>query len=92
MPASRSIAVRRRRSTNIARYAPGAATSVVLHYGSDRVVLTIEDRLPTGGGQLEGVGGGHGLTGMRERVERAGGTMQAGPTETGWRVELEVPG
>jgi signal transduction histidine kinase len=78
--------------TNIARYAPGATTSVVLRYERERVVLTIEDRLPTGGGQLEGVGGGHGLTGMRERVERVGGTMQAGPTEKGWRVELEVPG
>jgi signal transduction histidine kinase len=78
--------------TNIARYTPGASANVVLRYERDRVVLTIEDRLPTGGGRLEGVGGGHGLTGMRERVERAGGTMQAGPTESGWRVELEVPG
>jgi signal transduction histidine kinase len=78
--------------TNMARYAPGATASVVLRYERGRVVLTIEDRLPTGGGGLEGVGGGHGLTGMRERVERAGGRMQAGPTETGWRVELEVPG
>jgi signal transduction histidine kinase len=28
---------------------------------------------------------------MRERLEQAGGTMQAGPTNTGWRVELDVP-
>jgi signal transduction histidine kinase len=78
--------------TNVARYAPGATTSVVLRYERDRVLLTVEDRLPTGGGGLEGVGGGHGLAGMRERLERVGGTMQAGATETGWRVELEVPG
>ncbi len=78
--------------TNVARYAPGATTSVVLRYERDRVLLTIEDRLPTGGGGLEGVGGGHGLAGMRERLERAGGTMRAGATDTGWRVELEVPG
>jgi signal transduction histidine kinase len=31
------------------------------------------------------------LEGMRERVQRAGGSMRAGPTEEGWRVELEVP-
>jgi signal transduction histidine kinase len=37
------------------------------------------------------VGGGNGLNGMRERLERAGGRMQAGPTGDGWRVELEVP-
>ena len=29
---------------------------------------------------------------MRERLERAGGRMQAGPTDTGWRVELERAG
>jgi hypothetical protein len=28
---------------------------------------------------------------MRERLERAGGAMSAGPTEAGWRVELMVP-
>jgi hypothetical protein len=29
---------------------------------------------------------------MRERIERAGCTMQAGAVGDGWRVELEVPG
>jgi signal transduction histidine kinase len=80
--------------TNIARYAPGATTSVLLHYGNDHTSLTIEDRLtkpPSDGAGLADVGGGNGLAGMRERLERAGGRMQAGPTETGWRVELEVP-
>jgi signal transduction histidine kinase len=28
---------------------------------------------------------------MRERLERAGGSMHAGPTDAGWRVELQVP-
>jgi signal transduction histidine kinase len=28
---------------------------------------------------------------MRERIERAGGRMRAGPTEAGWRVELKIP-
>ena len=40
---------------------------------------------------LVGVGGGRGLQGMRERIERFGGTMRAGPTQEGWRVVLEVP-
>ena len=30
--------------------------------------------------------------GLRERIERAGGTISAGPTADGWRVEIEVPG
>jgi signal transduction histidine kinase len=77
--------------TNIARYAPGAMATVFLHYDSGRTILTVEDRAPRAAGGLPGVGGGRGLTGLRERVERAGGTMRAGPTEDGWRVELDVP-
>jgi signal transduction histidine kinase len=80
--------------TNIARYAPGAAATVVLRYGSEKTTLTVEDRLagpkPDTTG-FESVGGGNGLAGMRKRLERAGGTMQAGPTDTGWRVELDLP-
>jgi signal transduction histidine kinase len=81
--------------TNIARHAPGAATAVVLRYEQGRTILSVEDRAangaphPTDG--LAGIGGGRGLDGMRERVERTGGRMDAGPTGEGWRVELEVP-
>jgi signal transduction histidine kinase len=47
---------------------------------------------PTADPLLAGAGGGHGLTAMRERAARAGGSARAGPTADGWRVELEVPG
>ena len=79
--------------TNIARYAPGAATTVLLRYEGSRTSLTVEDRVdPTRAREgLPGVGGGNGLTGLRERVERSGGSVHAGPTANGWRVELEVP-
>ncbi|HEU0318754.1 MAG TPA: hypothetical protein VFR49_15565, partial [Solirubrobacteraceae bacterium] len=80
--------------TNVARYAPGANASVLLRYDADRTTLDIEDRLPQpapAGSGLADVGGGRGLAGMRERLERAGGTMHAGPTTDGWRVELVVP-
>jgi signal transduction histidine kinase len=36
-------------------------------------------------------GGGHGLAGMRERAELLGGTLTAGATPRGFRVELQVP-
>ena len=97
LPAEASLALYRGAQealTNIARYAPGATTTVLLRYGSEHTSLTIEDRIATpqaNGASLADVGGGNGLTGMRERLERAGGRMQAGPTDTGWRVELEVP-
>ncbi len=83
--------------TNVARYAPGARTEVRLRYEPGRVSLTVEDTVPIAAaahvspGSLTGVGGGRGLDGMRERVERAGGRMRAGPTGSGWRVQLEVP-
>jgi signal transduction histidine kinase len=80
--------------TNVARYAPGADTTVVLRYASGVAVLTVEDRLdgsPPNADGLVGVGGGNGLNVMRERLERAGGRLEAGPTKSGWRVELEVP-
>jgi signal transduction histidine kinase len=37
------------------------------------------------------LGGGHGLTGMRERVEVLGGRLEAGPHGDGWRVATVLP-
>ena len=76
--------------TNVARYAPGAATCVELRYEEGTTRLRVENGAASGQ-RLSGVGGGRGLDGMRERIERAGGTADAGPTAEGWRVELEVP-
>jgi signal transduction histidine kinase len=36
-------------------------------------------------------GGGHGIIGMRERVEVLGGQLEAGPTGAGWRVRTVLP-
>lgn len=96
LPADASLALYRGAQealTNVARYAPRATTTVVLWYGTDHTSLTIDDRLDdrSDGAALVDVGGGNGLDAMRERLERAGGRMQAGPTDMGWRVELEVP-
>jgi signal transduction histidine kinase len=86
--------------TNAARYAPGAPTTVVLTYTTGRACLSVQNTAtdsdpPIDDGQtslgLRGVGGGHGLAGLRERVERVGGTFLAGPQPEGWRVEIEVP-
>ena len=103
LPAEASLALFRGAQealTNIIRYAPGATTAVTVSYQPDRTVLTIEDHLPetstTPGRQsradlLADVGGGHGLTAMRERAQRAGGTARAAATADGWLVELEIP-
>jgi signal transduction histidine kinase len=36
-------------------------------------------------------GGGHGITGMRERVEVLGGRLDAGPSNGGWLVRTVLP-
>ena len=91
--------------TNVARYAANATTSVVLRYDSGHTSLSVEngavengagDNQPTIDGPpgmqgLPGVGGGHGIAGLRERVEAAGGSLRAGPHLDGWRLELELP-
>ena len=105
LPAEASLALFRGAQealTNIARYAPGAATAVTVSYQAGRTLVTVEDHARPSAGSpgpaaeprsplLADAGGGHGLTAMRERAQRAGGTARAGPTADGWRVELEVP-
>ena len=105
LPAEASLALFRGAQealTNISRYAPGATTAVTVSYQPQRTLVTIEDYACSPGadpatardprsGLLAGAGGGHGLTAMRERAQRAGGTGRAGPTAGGWLVELEVP-
>ena len=104
LPAEASLALFRGAQealTNIARYAPSATTTVTVSYQAGRTVLTVEDQIPGTGTALEPLidqrtlladaGGGHGLAAMRERTQRAGGTARAGPTASGWLVELEVP-
>ena len=99
LPADASLALFRGAQealTNVARYAPSATTDVVLRYGTNQTILTVEDRGPpasatTAGDGLKGVGGGRGLAGLGERLEQVGGSVQAGPTESGWRVDVVVP-
>jgi signal transduction histidine kinase len=77
--------------TNVARYAPSALTTVTVRYEPDRTTLSV-DNGASAAPPRQGMGGGRGLEGLRERIARAGGTMSAGPTAEGWRVEIEVPG
>ena len=94
LPADPSLALYRGAQealTNVARYAPSACTTVTVRYQHDRTTLSV-DNGASATPPHQGMGGGHGLEGLRERIERAGGTMSAGPTTEGWQVEIEVPG
>jgi signal transduction histidine kinase len=77
--------------TNVARHAPGAATTVVLRFEPERTTVAVENGRAAANALLTAIGGGHGLEGMRERLARVGGGISAGPTDRGWRVELDVP-
>jgi signal transduction histidine kinase len=93
LPADPSLALYRGAQealTNVARYAPSACTTVTVRYEPHCTRLSVDNGLsPTP--PRRGLGGGQGLAGLRERIEQAGGTMAAGPTGEGWRVDIEVP-
>lgn len=75
--------------TNVARHArPGAVVRVGVERLSDGLRVVVDD---DGGPHAGGSAPGRGLTGMRERVEAAGGSLEAGPTETGWQVRARMP-
>jgi len=93
LPADRSLALYRATEealTNVARYAPSGCATVTVRYGPARTTLSV-DNGASDTPPLQGMGSGRGLQGLRERIERAGGTMSAGATPDGWRVEIEVP-
>ncbi|MFF9336657.1 sensor histidine kinase [Streptomyces albogriseolus] len=81
--------------TNVARYAPGAATTVRCRYGDDRtdVVVTSGAPLPGAPAHAADLGGGRGQGILRSRAREAGGTLTTGPTEDGgWEVRAVLPG
>ena len=77
--------------TNTAKHAGhGARADVVLTWSDD--VLTVE--VTDSGGDRVAAGlpsGGYGLAGLAERAALAGGRLDTGPTDDGWRVTLTMP-
>lgn len=77
--------------TNIRKHSCPDGVEVLLSYEPDGTRLVIEDHSRTKSRPPSGGGTGYGLTGMRERAELLGGTLTAGLTEHGFRVELWAP-
>ena len=65
--------------TNVVRHAPGAAATVRVEARDGRLRVEVTDRGGAAAGTVS-ASGGHGLVGMRERVEMLHGTLQAGPS------------
>jgi signal transduction histidine kinase len=83
--------------TNARRHARPERVELRLGYEAEGTRLVVEDhgeaalaatRAEPGANRP---GAGYGLTGMRERAELLGGTLDAGPTPDGFRVELWIP-
>ena len=74
--------------TNAGKHAPGAAVELCLAFRDGETVLTVRNdaREP-----VAAPGAGLGLQGMRERVELAGGHVEAGGSASGFVVEAAVP-
>ncbi|MGV9255112.1 sensor histidine kinase [Streptomyces sp. NPDC003697] len=79
-----------------------AVTNVVRHSGARRCVVEVVRRQTLDGPTLElsveddgsggtGQGPGNGLTGLTERLQKAGGTLEAGRSGRGFRLVARVP-
>jgi signal transduction histidine kinase len=77
--------------TNVLKHAPGAAAVLDLRYEPGRIFVQVtNDAAPAG--TAAGSGGGHGVSGMRERAALYGGTLTARPRpDGGFTVTLGLP-
>lgn len=78
--------------TNALKHARGAPVTVHLIVRDHAVNVTILNAAATARTTLKSEGG-HGITGMRERVRASGGVLLAGPDPAtgGWRVSANLP-
>ena len=81
--------------TNVVRHAHGSHARVRVAREDDRMVIDVTDdgRGPAAASAPPAPNGsGHGVRGMRERAQAAGGTLEAGPRDGGgWRVRASLP-
>jgi signal transduction histidine kinase len=75
--------------TNVIKHAGPATATVRVRYGDGEVEIEVTD---DGRGSAASNGGGHGLSGMRERVAVWGGTLDVGPSDGGgYHVRAMLP-
>jgi signal transduction histidine kinase len=80
--------------TNALKHAGSAQARVTVAYEPNEIVLSVEDdgEGPRDDYELSGMGGGHGLVGMRERAALYGGLVQAGRRRGGgFAVHARLP-
>lgn len=76
--------------TNAHRHAAGASVRVNVSFRTAGLSVAVENGAgfrPSSNGTTPGVG----ITGMRERAAALGGSLHAGPTRDGFRVQADLP-
>jgi signal transduction histidine kinase len=76
--------------SNARRHAPGRPTTLDLAWDPDAATLTASTPVATGA-TPSSVGGGHGLAGIRERMEALGGTADWSVRDGSFTVTARIP-
>ncbi|MCF6476336.1 sensor histidine kinase [Nonomuraea sp. MG754425] len=75
--------------SNVLRHAGARSVRVELDYGTDELLISVQD---DGRGAGNAGAGGWGLTGMRERLSLLGGALRtSSPVEGGFVVQASIP-
>lgn len=75
--------------TNVTKHARGARLRVRLERADGQLRMVVANG--PGEPEVDADGGGYGVLGMRERMERVGGSLSAGPDDEVWSVVASVP-
>jgi signal transduction histidine kinase len=73
---------------NAAKHAPGQRVRATVTWEADALLVTVENPLV---GATDNLPGGHGLAGLRERVDAAGGLLDCRAADGRFRVSAMLP-
>lgn len=77
--------------TNAAKHAPGQPVAVNVEWEPDALLLAVVNPLPDGPAVARGIDGGHGLSGLAERVGPVGGFLDHRCSDGGFRLLAMLP-
>ncbi|MGF1598167.1 MAG: sensor histidine kinase [Acidimicrobiales bacterium] len=76
--------------TNAAKHGDGTA-KLTTEWATESLAITVANPLPIRAATHEAPSGRHGLVGMRERAVANGGSLEVGPTSSGFQVRARLP-
>ena len=76
--------------TNAAKHGDGAAT-LTTEWAEETLVITVTNGASSTTETPDTASRGHGLVGMRERATANGGSFEAEPTSSGFKIQATLP-